>query len=58
MVADKIVVTGGSGLLGRSVIDELVETGYDVLNVDTRNGHQEPLNWQPKHNWRDELKRL
>jgi nucleoside-diphosphate-sugar epimerase len=30
----KIVVTGGSGKAGRAVIKELVEHGYDVLNVD------------------------
>jgi nucleoside-diphosphate-sugar epimerase len=30
----KIVVTGGSGLAGKHVIDELIIHGYDVLNVD------------------------
>jgi nucleoside-diphosphate-sugar epimerase len=30
----RVVVTGGSGKLGRAVIDELLEHGYDVTNVD------------------------
>lgn len=30
----KIVVTGGSGKAGRAVVKELVDHGYDVLNVD------------------------
>ncbi|MFR9711938.1 NAD-dependent epimerase/dehydratase family protein [Paenibacillus sp. MB22_1] len=32
----KVVVTGGSGMLGRYVVREFVERGYDVLNVDVR----------------------
>ncbi|URN95822.1 MAG: NAD(P)-dependent oxidoreductase [Candidatus Pristimantibacillus lignocellulolyticus] len=34
--AKKVVVTGGSGMLGRWVVKHLVEHGYNVLNVDTR----------------------
>jgi nucleoside-diphosphate-sugar epimerase len=30
----KIVVTGGSGKAGRAVVADLLEHGYDVLNVD------------------------
>jgi nucleoside-diphosphate-sugar epimerase len=30
----KIVVTGGSGKAGRAVVRELLERGYEVLNVD------------------------
>jgi nucleoside-diphosphate-sugar epimerase len=30
----KVLVTGGSGKLGRAVLRDLVEHGYDVLNVD------------------------
>jgi nucleoside-diphosphate-sugar epimerase len=30
----KIVVTGGSGKAGRAVVRDLVEHGYDVVNVD------------------------
>ena len=30
----RVVVTGGSGKLGRFVVDDLVGHGYDVLNVD------------------------
>ena len=30
----KIVITGGSGLLGPYVVDHFVEMGYDVLSVD------------------------
>lgn len=31
----KVVITGGSGLLGPYVVDHFVETGYDVLSVDS-----------------------
>ncbi|WP_198663127.1 NAD-dependent epimerase/dehydratase family protein [Paraliobacillus zengyii] len=30
----KVVITGGSGLLGPSVIEEFINSGYKVLNVD------------------------
>src|SRR4051812_32739063 len=30
----KIVVTGGSGKAGRAVVRELLDHGYEVLNVD------------------------
>lgn len=30
----RVVVTGGSGKLGRAVVDELLAAGYDVVNVD------------------------
>jgi nucleoside-diphosphate-sugar epimerase len=30
----RVVVTGGSGKLGRAVVAHLVETGWDVVNVD------------------------
>lgn len=30
----KVVITGGNGLLGRSVVHEFVEAGYQVVNVD------------------------
>jgi nucleoside-diphosphate-sugar epimerase len=33
-MAKKIVVTGGSGKAGRAIVRELLEHGYDVLNVD------------------------
>ncbi len=32
----KILVTGGSGKLGRAVLRDLVEHGFDVLNLDQR----------------------
>jgi nucleoside-diphosphate-sugar epimerase len=32
----RVVVTGGSGKAGRSVVRDLVEHGFDVVNVDTR----------------------
>ncbi|GMK37248.1 nucleoside-diphosphate-sugar epimerase [Paenibacillus sp. CCS19] len=35
-MAKKVVVTGGSGMLGRWVVRHFVEQGYEVLNVDTR----------------------
>jgi nucleoside-diphosphate-sugar epimerase len=31
---DRVVVTGGSGKAGRAVTRELVDAGYDVVNVD------------------------
>ncbi len=31
---NRVVVTGGSGKLGRAVVDELLEHGYDVINID------------------------
>jgi nucleoside-diphosphate-sugar epimerase len=34
--AKKVVVTGGSGMLGRWIVKHFVEHGYEVLNVDTR----------------------
>lgn len=32
----KVVVTGGSGLLGRDVIKEFLEHGYEVVNADMK----------------------
>lgn len=32
----KIVVTGGSGLLGREVIKEFIDHGYEVVNADIK----------------------
>jgi len=32
----KVVITGGSGMLGRWVVKHFVEQGYEVLNVDSR----------------------
>ncbi|MCK8489123.1 NAD(P)-dependent oxidoreductase [Paenibacillus sp. MBLB2552] len=32
----KVVVTGGSGMLGRYVVREFVQQGYEVLNVDVK----------------------
>jgi len=40
--AKKVVVTGGSGMLGRWVVKHFVEHEYEVLNVDTRHP-EEPL---------------
>lgn len=31
----RVVVTGGSGKLGRAVVQDLAEHGYEVVNVDT-----------------------
>ena len=33
-MARKVVVTGGSGKAGRAIVRDLLEHGYDVLNVD------------------------
>ncbi|MFI2858582.1 NAD-dependent epimerase/dehydratase family protein [Paenibacillus sp. JSM ZJ436] len=32
----KVVITGGSGMLGRWVVRHFLEHGYEVLNVDTK----------------------
>ncbi|MBP3952459.1 NAD-dependent epimerase/dehydratase family protein [Bacillus suaedae] len=32
----KVVITGGSGLLGRCIVKEFVERGYDVVNCDVK----------------------
>lgn len=34
MAKQKVVVTGGSGKAGRAVVRDLLDHGYDVLNVD------------------------
>jgi nucleoside-diphosphate-sugar epimerase len=36
MAKKRVIVTGGSGKAGHWVIKDLLESGYDVLNVDTR----------------------
>ena len=36
MPTKRIIVTGGSGKAGHWIVKHLVETGYDVINVDTR----------------------
>lgn len=38
----KIVVTGGSGKAGRAVVRELLEHGYEVLNVDVLAPRESP----------------
>src|ERR1700753_1808004 len=30
----KVIVTGGSGKLGRAVLKDLIANGYEVLNID------------------------
>ncbi len=37
----KVVITGGSGMLGRWVVKHFVEQGYEVLNVDSRRPEEE-----------------
>ena len=32
----KVLVTGGCGFIGSNLIDELVDRGYDVVNVDRK----------------------
>jgi nucleoside-diphosphate-sugar epimerase len=38
----KLVVTGGSGRAGHVIVKDLLDHGYDVVNVDV-NSHPEPL---------------
>jgi nucleoside-diphosphate-sugar epimerase len=33
----RVIVTGGSGKVGRACIDELLRHGYEVFNVDIEN---------------------
>ena len=40
----RIVVTGGTGFIGREVVDRLLESGSDELVVTTRNPEQDPWN--------------
>ncbi|MEC0244060.1 NAD(P)-dependent oxidoreductase [Paenibacillus dokdonensis] len=37
----KVVITGGSGMLGRWVVKHFVDQGYEVLNVDSRRPDEE-----------------
>lgn len=37
----KVVITGGSGMLGRWVVKHFVEQGYEVLNADSRRPAEE-----------------
>ena len=38
----RIAVTGGSGKLGRAVVQDLLEHGYDVVNLDTAGPRKQP----------------
>ena len=35
----RIIVTGGSGKVGRACIEELLQHGYEVFNLDTTSPH-------------------
>lgn len=37
----KVVITGGSGMLGRFVVRHFLEQGYEVLNIDSRRPDEE-----------------
>lgn len=39
----RVVVTGGSGRLGRSVVDILARRGHEVLNADLRSSFEAPF---------------
>ena len=36
MPTQRILVTGGSGKAGHWIVKHLLETGYEVVNVDSR----------------------
>jgi len=42
----RVAVTGGSGKAGRAIVRDLLEHGYDVLNIDLRPEHdvRRPMN--------------
>ena len=42
----KAVVAGGSGKAGRATVRELLERGYDVLNVDVAAREQLSRYWR------------
>lgn len=42
-MSGRVVVTGGSGGAGRHVVRELLEHGYDVLNVDLTDAGEAPF---------------
>ena len=42
MSTKRMIVTGGSGKVGRWVVRHLLEEGYDVVNFDVR-PHADPL---------------
>ena len=42
MSIDTIAVTGGSGLIGRAVVDDLNEHGYRTVNLDRRRADDAP----------------
>jgi nucleoside-diphosphate-sugar epimerase len=44
----KVIVTGGSGRVGRYLVRELAKAGHDVVNIGRFFG------WKPQHSWRDQ----
>ncbi|TDE10433.1 NAD-dependent epimerase/dehydratase family protein [Jiangella asiatica] len=43
----RVLVTGGSGRLGESVVDGLLQAGHDVVSVDLREPRQHRDTWFP-----------
>ena len=37
----KIVVTGGCGFIGSHIVDELVNSGYDVIVIDNKSANND-----------------
>ncbi len=49
----KVLVTGGSGRIGRYVVDELVKAITGSQSMVSAERIKRKLGWQPKYSWRD-----
>jgi len=46
-VSAPVTVTGGSGFIGSSVVDALIDAGYDVRILDTQSPYRGDVDWRP-----------
>src|SRR4051794_22701321 len=42
-----VTVTGGSGFIGSSVVDALIDAGYTVRILDTQSPYRGDVDWRP-----------